>query len=64
MNEIQKKIDTAHRMISIISVSGDAVDVIAAARATLKEAFALAGEVSGLQDTCKTAGEKEEAEHG
>lgn len=42
MNEIQKKISEAHRMISMISVSGDAVDVMAGARLSLKEAFELA----------------------
>ncbi len=35
MNEIQKAIQEAHRMISVIPVSGDAVDVMAAARLNL-----------------------------
>lgn len=42
MYEIQKKINEAYKLISTLSVSGDVVDVIAAARARLKEAFELA----------------------
>lgn len=53
MNEIQKKISEAHRMISAIAVSGDAVDVMAGARITLKEAFELAGKESALWEAHK-----------
>lgn len=42
MNDIQKKINEAHKMISIIPVSGDAVDVMAAVKAHLREAERLA----------------------
>ena len=58
MNEIQKAIQDAHRMISIISVHGDAVDVMAGARAKLKEAYELAGDKSALWEAHKLA-EKE-----
>lgn len=53
MNEIQKKINEAYKMISIVSVSGDAVDVMAGARMQLKEAFELAGDKSALWDAHK-----------
>lgn len=55
MNEIQKKIKDAHRMISMILVSGDAVDVMTAARATLKDAFNMAGDKSALWEAHKLA---------
>lgn len=58
MNKIQEKISEAHKMVSIISVSGDAVDVMAGARVYLKEAFELAGDKSALWDAHKLA-EKE-----
>lgn len=61
MNDIQKKINEAHQMISIISVSGDAVDVMAGARIRLKEAYELAGDKSALWDAHKQA---ENAEKG
>ena len=44
MNEIQKKIQEARRLISIIPVSGDAVDVMAAARIQLAGAIDAAGD--------------------
>lgn len=58
MNEIQKAIQWAHRMISVIPVSGDAVDVMSGAREKLKEAYDLAGDKSVLWEAHKLA-EKE-----
>lgn len=55
MNDIQKKIQEAHRLISVINVSGDAVDVMAAARIKLKEAFDMAGDKSALWEAHKLA---------
>lgn len=62
MNEIQKAINEAHHMISIISVCGDAVDVMAGARIKLKEAFELAGKKSALWDAYKQMEKKNEKE--
>ena len=42
MNEVQKKINTALKLLSALSVSGDAVDVIAAVKAHLRDAVELA----------------------
>ena len=53
MNDIQKEIQEAYNMISVISVSGDAVDVMAGARIHLKEAYKLAGDKSALWDAHK-----------
>lgn len=39
MNDVQKKIQEAYRMVSVIPVSGDAVDLMAGARIQMKEAF-------------------------
>lgn len=39
MNEILNHLDAAYRYISSISVSGDSVDKIAAARAMLRKAY-------------------------
>lgn len=50
MNDIQSKINEAYKMISAISVSGDAVDVMAAARGALKEAYGLAAEKEEAAD--------------
>ena len=44
MNDIQNRINEAYKLISTINVSGDAVDVMAAARIHLKEAFELAAD--------------------
>lgn len=55
MNDIQKLIHEAHRMISIIAISGDAVDVMAGARIKLKEAYNLAGDKSALWEAHKQA---------
>jgi len=43
MNDVQKKIQEAYRMVSVIPVSGDAVDLMAGARIQLKAAFEAAG---------------------
>ena len=59
MNEIQKKSQEARRLISIIPVSGDAVDVMAAARIQLAGAIDAAGDKSALWEAHKMA-EKEE----
>lgn len=63
MNDIQKKIEDAHRMISVIAVSGDAVDVMAGARIKLLEAFQLAGDKSALWEAHKLA-EAEKKQQG
>lgn len=42
MNEIQKKIQEAYRHLSAIPVSGDGVEVMAAARIRLRGAYELA----------------------
>lgn len=55
MNDIQKAIQEAHRLVSIIPVSGDAVDVMSAARINLKEAYKLAGDKSALLEARKQA---------
>ena len=44
MNKIQETLNDAYKMLSIIQVSGEAVDVMAAVRAKLKEAYKLAEE--------------------
>ena len=65
MNDIQKKLSKAHKMISIISVSGDAVDVMSAARLRIKEAYEMAGDKSALWDAHKLADkEKQEEQNG
>lgn len=63
MNDIQKAIQEAHRLVSLIHVSGDAVDVMAAARINLKDAYKLAGKKSALWEAHKQA-EKEEKSDG
>lgn len=59
-NAIRKELNEAYKMLSVISVSGSAVDVMAGARIHLKEAFKLAGDKSALWDAYKLA-EKEES---
>ena len=45
MNEkLKKEIDTAFGLISTLLVKGDAVDAIAAAKAALRRAYALASD--------------------
>lgn len=62
MNDIQKKLSEAPKMISIISVSGDAVDVMSAARLRIKEAYEMAGDKSALWDAHKLADKKKQEE--
>ena len=60
MNDIQKAIQEAHRLVSIIPVSGDAVDVMSAARINLKEACRLAGDKSALREAHEQAEKQSE----
>lgn len=62
MNDIQKMIMEAHRMVSIIAVSGDAVDVMAGARIKLKEAYEMAGDKSALWEADKQADKQADEE--
>lgn len=39
MNEILKELDTAYKLISSLPVCGDAVDIIADARARLRKVY-------------------------
>ena len=41
MNEVKKHLDTAFQLISTVPVKGDAVEVMAAARANLRAAYQL-----------------------
>lgn len=50
MNDVQKKIQEAYRMVSVIPVSGDAVDLMAGARIQMKEAFEAAGGMDAPED--------------
>lgn len=43
MNEVQKAVDAAFRALDVIPVSGSAVELMAAARASLRAAYKLAG---------------------
>lgn len=47
MNEIQRALDATFRAVSAIPVSGDGVELMATARASLRAAFRLAGAESG-----------------
>ena len=62
MNDIQKAVQEAHRLVSLIHVSGDAVDVMAAARINLKDAYKLAGDQSALWEAHKQAEKRKETE--
>ncbi len=44
MNELQKTLDEAFRLFGAIAVSGESVDVMAAARDRLRRAYQQAGE--------------------
>ena len=44
MTEIRKELDEAYKLISVVQVSGDAVDIIATVRARLRKAYELAAE--------------------
>lgn len=43
MNEVQKALDAAFQALSVIPVTGDGVELMAAARASLRAAYGLAG---------------------
>lgn len=43
MNEVQKALDAAFRALSVIPVTGDGVELMATARASLRAAYRLAG---------------------
>lgn len=42
MNELQNKINEAYKLISAVSVSGDNVELMAAAKESMRQAFKLA----------------------
>lgn len=42
MNELQKELDQAFKLVSAVPVSGDGVDMMAAARESLRRAYQLA----------------------
>lgn len=44
MNELQKHIDQAYKLISAFAVKGDGVEVIAGVREHLRQAYALAAD--------------------
>ena len=50
MNKIQETLNDAYKMLSIIQVSGEAVDVMAAVRSKLKEAYKLADDNKEEED--------------
>ena len=57
MNEkLKKEIDTAFGLISTLLVKGDAVDAVAAAKASLRRAYAL------LSDSEETATKEEHSD--
>ena len=57
MNEkLKKEIDTAFGLISTLLVKGDAVDAVAAAKASLRRAYAL------LSDSDETATKEENSD--
>lgn len=43
MTDLQKELDGAYKLLSAVPVSGDAVEVMAAARERLRAAYKLAG---------------------
>ncbi len=57
MTELQKRLDSAFRLLSKLSVSGDVVDIMYAVRKELREAYKLAGDKDKPE-------EAEEAENG
>lgn len=50
MKDLMKDVDSAFRMISSIPVSGDAVDVVAAARAKLRGVYARLEEMQNKEN--------------
>lgn len=58
MNEILKELDSVFKMISTIPVSGDSVEVMAAAKNELRKVYAKVSEIgSEKSQTEKTDGE-------
>lgn len=43
LTAVQKEIEEAFKCISVVNVNGDAIDIMAAARAHLRKAYELAG---------------------
>ena len=62
MNQIQVEIENAYRILSSATVSGDLVDVVAAARMSLRRAYQLAKdkEKSAVAAQAQENGEKGE----
>lgn len=50
MTDLQKEINEVFKLISAISVSGDAVDIMAAVRVRLRSAYNLAAGTEGNGD--------------
>lgn len=44
MNELQKELDSAYSLLAVIPVSGDHVEVMAAAREHLRRAYKIAAQ--------------------
>ena len=54
MDELIKELDSAYRMISSVPVTGDAIDLIAGARASLRKVFDALSEMKEEQKDCET----------
>lgn len=54
-SDIERELDTAYRMISAIPVCGDAVDLLAQARASLRRASMLSRKRGGDDASAKPA---------
>lgn len=50
MNEVQAEINNAYKMLSSLFVSGDQVDVVAAAKLSLRRAFQMAKDEQGKDE--------------
>ena len=61
MNEIQKEINNAYMILSTAWVHGDLVDVVAACRAVLRNAYKLAGQEEAPTES--QTGASTEAQH-
>ena len=62
MNEIQNEINNAYMILSTARVHGDLVDVVAACRAALRNAYNLAGQEEAAPAESQT-GAPTEAQH-
>ena len=60
MNEIQKEINNAYKMLSSLLVSGDQVDVVAAVKLSLRRAFQMAKDEAQKDEAQKDEAQKEE----